>query len=399
MWSRAIAAQDAGDEALAEMLFKAIGRIGKDQRERATQGERSAPVPAPTQNAIDAFAIPTKTASGDVIYNDKASTLPVIDAQPAAQNPDKFYDTEGDLVYAIGTVTNHNSVGFATFLDENIRKLRSPLPLTIFNRKWQQRAMAHHLDRRQRSDESSGDKDKSGGYKGFAFVQEWTQTYAQWTRNHRAFCKTLHDVYKIIKFSKLLATHKNNCDDITEEFGFMVAFRYDMEVRSNTFSHRITDEEVKNAIPDISQRKESVVEQCYNVCRNFGELEWEENLYAPGLSHSNHDPLTGYLKISRNGMNHSSNYHNNPMIGNPMSQTQWMNHPGSGYINGQQQMNRGYNNSYNQGGGGSYNQGGGGGYQGSQNGNKRPRGGYRGGNHSDNFQGRADAGKKGSSNK
>ncbi|KAA1106654.1 hypothetical protein PGT21_036830 [Puccinia graminis f. sp. tritici] len=279
----------------------------------------------PAQKAkLNVFAVPTQTPSGAVIYQESTPMLPAAESA-AGQTPEKFFLTEGDLVYAIGSVTNHNSVGFAPFLDENIRKLRSLLPLTIFNRKWQQRAMSYHLDCCHRSDESSSDKEKSGGYKGFAFVQEWTQTYAQWTQNHRAFCKTLHDVYKIKKFSKLLATHKNNCDDITEEFGFMVVFRYDMEVRNNTFSHRITEEDVKNAIPDISQRKESVVEQCYNVSRNFGELEWEENLYAPGLSHCNHDPLTGYVKATKTSYNHNGGYQNNAMIHNQISQGHWVN--------------------------------------------------------------------------
>ncbi|EFP88561.1 uncharacterized protein PGTG_14766 [Puccinia graminis f. sp. tritici CRL 75-36-700-3] len=337
MWSRAITAQNSGDLILAEMLFKAIGRIGSNAE----------PDPTP-RNKVDVFAIPTQSASGAVIYKDTAIAPPSDNHQAAVQNPEKFYLTEGDLVYAIGTVTNHNSVGFAPFLDENIRKLRSPLPLTIFNRKWQQRAMAHHLDRRQRSEDSSSDKEKVGGYKGFAFVQEWTQTYAQWTRNHRAFRKTLHDVYKIIKFSKLLATHKNNCDDITEEFGFMVAFRYDMEVRSNTFSHRITDEDVKNAIPDISQRKESVVEQCYNVCRNFGELEWEENLYAPGMSHSNHDPLTGYLKPSKYGNSYNNNYQNNQMIQNPGAHGNWAHQQHNSYQPYNHNQNRNQNNTYQQ---------------------------------------------------
>ncbi|EHS62690.1 hypothetical protein PGTUg99_014793 [Puccinia graminis f. sp. tritici] len=399
MWQRAIAAQDAGDTSLAEMLFNAIGRIGASQ-----------PL-IPAQKAkANVFAVPTRTPSGAVIYQESAPVLPPSET-PNGQTPEKFFLTEGDLVYAIGSVTNHNSVGFAPFLDENIRKLRSPLPLTIFNRKWQQRAMSYHLDRRHRSDDSSGEKEKSGGYKGFAFVQEWTQTYAQWTRNHRAFCKTLHDVYKIKKFSKLLATHKNNCDDITEEFGFMVAFRYDMEVRNNTFSHRITDEDVKNAIPDISQRKESVVEQCYNVSRNFGELEWEENLYAPGLSHCNHDPLTGYVKTSKVNNVQYSGYQNNAMIHNPISQGQWVTHSHNNY-NNHGNTQHGYSNvgnyngsrnisSYqNNGGIGNQNNGG----NGNQNigNNKRPRGGYRGGNYSDNFQGRNDGnqqGKKGNTNK
>jgi hypothetical protein len=376
MWNRAITAQESGDGELADMLFKAIGRVGKDQ--------------APVQNISvteSPFAIPIQTASGAVVYREKTSDPATAQAQETHQNPEKFFLTEGDLVYAIGSVTNHNSVGFAPFLDENIRKLRSPLPLTIFNRKWQQRAMAHHLDRRQRSDDSSGDKEKSGGYKGFAFVQEWTQTYAQWTRNHRAFCKTLHDVYKIIKFSKLLATHKNNCDDITEEFGFMVAFRYDMEVRSNTFSHRITDEDVKNAIPDISQRKESVVEQCYNVCRNFGELEWEENLYAPGLSHSNHDPLTGHVKTSKYGNGYNHSYNGNQLNAGLSFQSQnWGPASGNFYHQNNQQTYRNPHMNYQNTPGGNN--------QGFQGGSKRPRGGYRGSNYSEVAQNKGDGNQK-----
>ncbi|EHS63726.1 uncharacterized protein PGTG_21802 [Puccinia graminis f. sp. tritici CRL 75-36-700-3] len=379
MWDRAVTAQESGDRDLAEMLFKAIGCIGTN---------------APKQiSDAGIFARPVMINLGEITYlgaKEVTATQPATRPHVESQEPEKFFLTEGDLVYAIGSVTNHNSVGFAPFLDENIRKLRSPLPLTIFNQKWQQRAMAHHLDQRQRSDDLSADKDKSGGYKGFSFVQEWTQTYAQWTCNHRAFAKTLHDVYKIIKFSKLLATHKNNCDDITEEFGFMVAFRYDMEVRSNTFSHRITNEDVKNAIPDISQRKESVVEQCYNTCRNFGELEWEENLYAPGLLHSNHDPLTGYLKPLRNGNGYQASHHNNAMIANPNLQGQiWMNSPTNGYMNSN--MNGGY--SYNPRANHHANgQGGGSGNQGFQNGAKRPRGGYKGGNYTEGYGNRNDGG-------
>ncbi|EFP77272.2 uncharacterized protein PGTG_03228 [Puccinia graminis f. sp. tritici CRL 75-36-700-3] len=376
MWNRATAAQDAGDTALAEMLFKAIGAI-TSQRFTVQETPRAS-------NVAEPFAVPKYNGLTGVTYHPPQLIQHADTSSHSAAK--KFFLTKGDLVYAIGSVTNHNSVGFAPFLDENIRKLRSPLPLTIFNRKWQQRAMAHHLDRRQRSDESSNDKDKSGGYKGFAFIQEWTQTYAQWTQNHRAFRKTLHDVYKIIEFSKLLGTHKNNCDDITEEFGFMVAFRYDMEVRNNTFSHRITDEDVKNAIPDISQRKDSVVEQCYNQCRNFGELDWEENLYAPGLSHANYDPLTGCLRQQRQAQFPTNNH----MINNPYMQQHHMqnNFINQNYNSNYQQRNHNGNGGGPNGGGQFYNQG----YskQGNPEGNKRPRGGYRGSNFSENPQGKSD---------
>jgi hypothetical protein len=151
---------------LAKMLFKAIGHIGKEP----------APMVCPMTLV---FAIPSKTASGKVTYRGTSPgnlEVPNVKAKETPQDPENFFLTEGDLVFAIGTVTNHNSVGFTQFLDENIRKLCLPLPLTIFNRKWQQREMAYHLDRHQQCNNYLADKDKSGGYKGFSFFQEWTQT-------------------------------------------------------------------------------------------------------------------------------------------------------------------------------------------------------------------------------
>ncbi|KAI7961297.1 hypothetical protein MJO28_001786 [Puccinia striiformis f. sp. tritici] len=242
--NRAIEAQNSGDNLTAGILFEALSKLANPNRARSTLS---------------------------------TSAMGRID--------EESLDIEGDLLYAIGTGTSHNFIGFAPILDENIKRLRAPIPLTIFNTNWQELAMSHYLDNRPKSEGigTVSASEKSSGYKGFKFVSEWSMNHSSWTKNHRQFHKTLVEVYEMVKFAKLLAIHKATCDDLINNQCFMVAFRYDMIMRSNTFSHRILVKG-KSCIPDISQRKDQLVEECYTKCRNQDELGWEDNLYSPAGS-------------------------------------------------------------------------------------------------------------------
>jgi hypothetical protein len=193
---------------------------------------------------------------------------------------------EDNLIYAVGTVTSHQDIGFTPYFDDNIRKLKAPLPLTIFDREWQKKALAAHL--LLKPARSSEDK----AYRGLAFNDEWTQTHSAWTNNHRAFYITLRDVYSKGIFAEKLRKHKENCDSIADIYGFMTAFRYDMQVRMNAFAHRVQSKDGA-ALPDISVKQSIVVEQCYSTVRSFGEANWKDNQYAPGGSHASYDPDTG----------------------------------------------------------------------------------------------------------
>ncbi|POW11264.1 hypothetical protein PSTT_05469 [Puccinia striiformis] len=249
----AIEAQAKGDDLLAGILFDALAKMSNPNLHKVTK------------------------------------TLGQLSAE--ATIPDGL-DHDGDLTYAT-TGTTHNFVGFTPYLDENIRKLRGPIPLTMFDKEWQELAMKHHLGKRAKAESSNGEK--LVDYKGYGFIDEWEMTHSDWTTNHRNFHKTLINVYDITKFAALLLIHKGHCDNIIDEKGFMVAFRYDMQMRSNTFCHRIPVGG-KSCIPDISQRKEHLVEHCYTVARNFQELRWKDNYYAPGHSHRHIDPVTGQPK-------------------------------------------------------------------------------------------------------
>ncbi|KAA1118327.1 hypothetical protein PGTUg99_004985 [Puccinia graminis f. sp. tritici] len=113
-------------------------------------------------------------------------------------------------------------------------------------------------------------------------------------------------------------------------------------------------------------------------------------------SHANHDPLTGSLRQHR--QNQFSN--NNQMIHNPYMNQQ--SHATNNFSNNSNYNNNNYNNNqqprnnFMNGGGQFYNQG----YNKSNGyeGNKRPRGGYRGSNYSENPQGKADGNQGGKRN-
>jgi hypothetical protein len=133
-------------------------------------------------------------------------------------------------------------------------------------------------------------KDKA--YRGLAYNDEWSQSHSAWTNNHRAFYKTLRDVYNKKIFAEKLLIHKENCDAISDVYGFMTAFRYDMQIRMNAFAHQLPSKDGA-AIPDIAVKQSVVIEQCYSIVRSFGEASWKDNLYAPGNSHTNFNPDTG----------------------------------------------------------------------------------------------------------
>ena len=61
---------------------------------------------------------------------------------PIAVMDNNKFKVDGELTYAIGEITNHKNVGFTPYLDKNVCKLQGPLPLKIFNKKWQQKAIA-----------------------------------------------------------------------------------------------------------------------------------------------------------------------------------------------------------------------------------------------------------------
>ncbi|KNE86439.1 hypothetical protein PSTG_20200, partial [Puccinia striiformis f. sp. tritici PST-78] len=64
-------------------------------------------------------------------------------------------------------------------------------------------------------------------------------TFSEWTQNHQGSYSTLKVEYKFKKLAKWLQVYKADGDALITEDGFLVALRYDIQVRTNAFAHRV----------------------------------------------------------------------------------------------------------------------------------------------------------------
>ncbi|OAV85682.1 hypothetical protein PTTG_10583, partial [Puccinia triticina 1-1 BBBD Race 1] len=213
------------------------------------------------------------------------------DAVNPAVNAVKRPVDKTTIVFIKGSLPNHFDVGFTPYFDRNIREFRGPIPLTIFDKNWQQDAIHYYTNRRSRGDE------KDGNYIGYEYPNEWTQTFSKWTTNHRNFYITFRDMYGYTEFAKWILVHKENVDKIVGEEGFMTAFRYDMIVRQNAFSYQVKTDSGEISAVDISMYRDDVKREAWRITLSLGENDKTDNPYAIGAKKFGFDPNTGKQRV------------------------------------------------------------------------------------------------------
>jgi hypothetical protein len=62
------------------------------------------------------------------------------------------------LKFKWGVSNSHDNGGFTPYFHKNISELKGPIPLTIFNKKWQEEALSYHSKNRPKTDETSAEK-------------------------------------------------------------------------------------------------------------------------------------------------------------------------------------------------------------------------------------------------
>ncbi|OAV91039.1 hypothetical protein PTTG_12030, partial [Puccinia triticina 1-1 BBBD Race 1] len=215
--AEALAATKSGDKELAAMLWEVYKAVASS--------------PAPDEPARSVPAKHARDESVEILgqSSNKADGNPVDHEVTVLQ--------EGDLEFAVNKTNSHKDVGFTPYFDKNLKELRAPLPLTIFNKKWQDRAILHYAEKRPKGEES-GSKSRNR-YTGLPYPSEWVQSFSEWTTNHQGFYIALRDVYQFRTFAGWVLIHKGHCDQILARHGFMAALRYDVNVRSTVFAHRV----------------------------------------------------------------------------------------------------------------------------------------------------------------
>ncbi|OAV84889.1 hypothetical protein PTTG_30976, partial [Puccinia triticina 1-1 BBBD Race 1] len=202
--SKALKAQEEGDEEKADRLLAMWDKIaGKTE---AKGGSREAHDSSKEPNQI----IPLKRPAQDQI------------------------DTQVGLTKFVWGVSNsHDNRGFTPYFHKLILELKGPLPFTIFNKEWQEKALTYQSLNRPKTEETAAEKGLR--YHGYPVPDEWRQTFIDWTLNHASARETLGIKYKYHTLAEWLRIHKGHCEKLMKRHGFMVGLWYDIRIRNNTF--------------------------------------------------------------------------------------------------------------------------------------------------------------------
>ncbi|PLW56983.1 hypothetical protein PCANC_02771 [Puccinia coronata f. sp. avenae] len=131
-----------------------------------------------------------------LVFNDSTATAPctasaLVPSKRSSEKPatsSREKRSQGPL-FDPEKCNRSANLGFTQYFDRNIREMRGPIPLTIFDQKWQAAALAYQTEKRPSQSETSGKK--SGLYHGYPYPSEWSLTTGEWENLYRAFNHTL----------------------------------------------------------------------------------------------------------------------------------------------------------------------------------------------------------------
>ncbi|KAH9813109.1 hypothetical protein DFH28DRAFT_930295 [Melampsora americana] len=280
VWEMAMSLAVAGKESEAAMYFKIHERISLTSEPPST-----AVVPA--KRRPDGLT-PTSSSSSTEPKSLDGITLPAGAV------------IEGGIVFIPGAITEHTDTGLPAFFQKNIRELSGLLPLTVFSKSWQNDANAYHHEKKFKNEESSG---VVAAWRGYPYPHKMTQSYAEWDVNFSNFVYALRKVYHLERMATCAEAHRANVAFIHSQYNWMTAFRYDIAIRLNFFSHKVTVDGILSAI-DISQRQDDIANMCYADVRRCDEGHFKDNPYAEGNSRFGFDWNTGLPRV-RGGSNNN----------------------------------------------------------------------------------------------
>ncbi|OAV98546.1 hypothetical protein PTTG_01818 [Puccinia triticina 1-1 BBBD Race 1] len=286
LWKCAMDADLRGDLAASEMFCRLLKvqtkPVDASAKPSPSQPVKHRPPPVATVKQGHRKRSRTKTPATSSTLQKKEETI-----EPE-KKVDEAVEEEG-ILFVTGAVSAHTSLGLGDFFEQNIRELRSPLPLTIFNKEWQEASHICHVPKRSRNHK------ERGRYAGHPYPNEWSQSFSSWTNNHRNFHTALKEVYGLTDFADMMLGHKENVDHLHSVHGFLPAFRYDLMMRADTFSRRVSVNGVATA-PDISKFRRDLWEKCLALSLKLDELGFNDNPYREGGIRWAWDPITGARK-------------------------------------------------------------------------------------------------------
>ncbi|KAH9445792.1 hypothetical protein MJO28_012350 [Puccinia striiformis f. sp. tritici] len=196
----------------------------------------------------------------------------------------------GGVIFDVEAGPDTADIRFTAYFERNLRELKAPLPLTIFNKTWQDEAIVYHSKKKAKLETTDLEKQD---YTGWPYPSEYTQSYLEWFVDHQGFHTVLIRICDYQKFAGWLLTHRRITDQIVIEDGFMTRLRYDINVWMNALARRVTLPDGRVSMANILILNKEIAQKAYGKARRYNELEFTENPYVLGGCRGSWGPATG----------------------------------------------------------------------------------------------------------
>ncbi|PLW21617.1 hypothetical protein PCASD_18387 [Puccinia coronata f. sp. avenae] len=227
------------------------------------------------------------TSNAPPIEDTRGDTPPSPGAPKIAATGNKIIQKEGAVLFIVGEIPDHTYCGLPAFYDKNVKALKGSVPLTIFDPVWQKQAATHHAERRNVERTVSDER----RYTGHPAPGEWTQSYAQWSRNYQGLISAIKDVYNMPTIANWFCLHRDNINNFMRREGFCAGFRYDLAIRANAFQCNMIRQD-KNVFPDISTYRKKLGEEEKAMALEQDKKKYIDNPYIAGGAREQYNPYT-----------------------------------------------------------------------------------------------------------
>ncbi|EGG12520.1 uncharacterized protein MELLADRAFT_58857 [Melampsora larici-populina 98AG31] len=174
---------------------------------------------------------------------------------------------ENGMWFFPGRTSTYKNRSYTPYFDRNIKELRYPIPLTIFDNDWQTKAMGYHAKKKIKSVEGEL---KTETYTGLPYADKWLLDYGEWCIHYNGYINALTNA-RFKKFVEWSLAHKANVEKVMALMGWLTALKYDIRVREESLINRVeVDGHV--APPDISGYNQALAEECFLLTRSRGKV-------------------------------------------------------------------------------------------------------------------------------
>ncbi|EGG02874.1 uncharacterized protein MELLADRAFT_109772 [Melampsora larici-populina 98AG31] len=140
-----------------------------------------------------------------------------IDVRPEGKTDGGIF--ENGMWFFPNRITNYQNHSYTPYFDRNIKELCYPIPLTIFDKDWQNKSMGYHAKKKIKSVEGEL---KTEAYTGLPYADEWLLDYGDWSIHYNGYINALRNA-KFTRFVDWSLAHKLNVEKVMSEMGWLTA--------------------------------------------------------------------------------------------------------------------------------------------------------------------------------